>query len=467
MIAVARKALPIGLLLAAATLSVPFISGSAAAADRAMAACRSPKPQISMTGCSIVIERPRSSPRDRAIAHYNRGNAYAGQGDNDRAIADYTESIRFNPNFAFVWFNRGNSHFANGDLDKAIADYTAAIKLNPKYAPAYINRGNAYRDSKDFARALPDYDAALRLEPGNSLAKANREEALSAEAANKPAPTAKVEEAAAPEPQKTAAPPKDEVAAVEAAAAPSPPGADETSRAKAPPAAVPAMGKRVALVIGNAGYSDVQALKNPKNDAALMAKTLASVGFEVETVIDADQATMKRAMLEFGRKLRSGVDAGLFYYSGHGVQANGKNYLIPVNASIKDEDEVAIEAVDVNDFLETMENSTSKVNIVVLDACRNNPFAGSFRSASRGLSVVTAPRGTYIAYSTAPGSVAEDGSGENSAYTKSLAQAILAPGLPLEQTFKEVRRLVADATDNKQVTWDSSSITGNFYFKPQ
>jgi uncharacterized caspase-like protein len=227
------------------------------------------------------------------------------------------------------------------------------------------------------------------------------------------------------------------------------------------------MGKRVALVIGNAAYSEVQPLKNPKNDAALMAKTLVSVGFEVETVIDADQATMKRAMLEFGRKLRSGVDAGLFYYSGHGVQANGKNYLIPVNASIKDEDEVAIEAVDVNDFLETMENSTSKVNIVVLDACRNNPFAGSFRSASRGLSVVTAPRGTYIAYSTAPGSVAEDGSGENSAYTKSLARAILAPGLPLEQTFKEVRRLVADATDNKQVTWDSSSITGNFYFKPQ
>jgi uncharacterized caspase-like protein len=171
-------------------------------------------------------------------------------------------------------------------------------------------------------------------------------------------------------------------------------------------------------------------------------------------------------MLDFGRKLRGGVDAGLFYYSGHGVQAKGRNYLIPVDATIRDEDEVAIEAVDVNDFLGTMESAASKVNIVVLDACRNNPFGGTFRSAERGLTVVTAPRGTYIAYSTAPGSVAEDGTGDNSTYTRSLAAAIQSPGITLEQTFKEVRRLVADATANKQVTWDSSSITGNFYFKP-
>jgi len=170
--------------------------------------------------------------------------------------------------------------------------------------------------------------------------------------------------------------------------------------------------------------------------------------------------------VDFERTLRDGVDVGLFYYSGHGVQARERNYLVPVNASISDEDEVAIESVDVNDFLATMESAQSKINIVILDACRNNPFAGSFRSASRGLAMVEAPHGTYIAYATAPGSVAEDGDGEDSTYTEALARAIQEPGLQVEQTFKEVRRLVAKATGGRQVTWDQSSITGDFFFTP-
>jgi tetratricopeptide (TPR) repeat protein len=446
-----------GLLFAASFFAVAGIllpAAAPAAPARAMAACRSSKPAVSIKGCTQVIESAQASKKDKAIAHYNRGNAYANESDDDNAITDYTKSIEFNPKFAFAWFNRGNSHFNNGDLDKAIGDYTAALKLNPRYVPAYINRGNAYRDTGDYAKAFPDYDRALKLEPGNKLAQANREEAKASQAAEPAAgPDVHVEEASVSEP--TAAKEGQQVATRETPA-------ESTAAA----AAIPA-GKRVALVIGNSAYTAVQPLKNPKNDAELMAETLRTVGFDVEVLLDADQAGMKRAMLDFGRKLRGGVDAGLFYYSGHGVQANGRNYLIPVTAAIKDEDEVAIEAVDVNDFLGTMESSASKVNIVVLDACRNNPFPGTFRSASRGLSVVTAPRGTYIAYSTAPGSVAEDGTGDNSTYTKSLAQAIVAPGMTLEQTFKEVRRLVASATADKQVTWDSSSITGNFYFKQQ
>jgi uncharacterized caspase-like protein len=226
-----------------------------------------------------------------------------------------------------------------------------------------------------------------------------------------------------------------------------------------------ATGKRIALVIGNSAYAAVSPLANPKNDADLMAKTLQSVGFEVTKITDADQRAMKQAMLDFGRKLHGGVDASLFYYSGHGVQAKGENYLIPVDASIKDEGELDLQAIDVNAFLQVMDNADSKVNIVILDACRNNPFASSMRSASRGLAMVDAPRGTYIAYSTSPGDVAEDGSGKNSPYTAALARAIVKPGLKLEDAFKEARRLVLAATDNKQLPWETTSITGDFFFR--
>src|SRR6202011_2307082 len=224
--------------------------------------------------------------------------------------------------------------------------------------------------------------------------------------------------------------------------------------------------RRIALVIGNSAYSAVSPLANPKNDAALMAKTLKSVGFEVTMLVDADQRAMKQAMLDFGRKLRDGADASLFYYSGHGVQAKGENYLIPVDAAIKDEGELDLQAIDVNAFLQVMDGSKSKVNIVILDACRNNPFASSLRSASRGLAMVDAPRGTYIAYSTSPGDVAEDGAGGNSPYTQALAKAIVKPGVKLEDAFKDARRLVEAATDNKQVPWEATSITGDFYFRP-
>jgi hypothetical protein len=222
--------------------------------------------------------------------------------------------------------------------------------------------------------------------------------------------------------------------------------------------------RRIALVIGNSAYSGVSPLANPKNDADLMAKTLKSVGFEVTMLVDADQRTMKQAMLDFGRKLRAGADASLFYYSGHGVQAKGENYLIPVDAAIKDEGELDLQAIDVNAFLQVMDNASSKVNIIILDACRNNPFASSLRSASRGLTMVDAPRGTYIAYSTGVDQVAEDGTGANSPYTEALARAIIKPGVKLEDAFKEARRLVEAATDNKQVPWETTSITGDFYF---
>ena len=222
---------------------------------------------------------------------------------------------------------------------------------------------------------------------------------------------------------------------------------------------------RLALVIGNASYKHAP-LANPKNDATLMADTLERLGFKVTRLIDADQTTIKRAMIDFGRQLRGSDSVGLFYYAGHGVQVEGENFLIPIGAVIDDELEVSIEAVSVNEFLRTMKRASSRINIVVLDACRNNPYARSFRSHVRGLARVDAPKGTYVAYATSPGAIALDGKTGHSPYTKALSKAMLSPGLPIEQVFKQARREVLRATNDKQTPWETSSITGRFYFTP-
>lgn len=232
--------------------------------------------------------------------------------------------------------------------------------------------------------------------------------------------------------------------------------------------AAPAAGEtRVALVIGNGAYTSAPPLPNPRNDAELMAQALKRVGFAVAKVIDADQRTMKSAMIEFGRALRASDAVGLFYYAGHGVQVNGENYLIPVNANIRHVSEVSLEGVNVNEFLATMERASARINIVVLDACRDNPFPGASRSTARGLAGVEAPRGTYIAYATSPGAVALDGDSGNSPYTAALARAIQRPGLTLEQVFKQTRAEVQRATADQQTPWETSSIIGDFYFLPE
>jgi len=198
-----------------------------------------------------------------------------------------------------------------------------------------------------------------------------------------------------------------------------------------------------------------------------MEKTLRQAGFEVITLIDADRDTLKRAMVGFGRVLReSGTEAGLFYFAGHGMQVKGENYLVPVSANITSEDEADLETININDFLSVMNSSQTKVNIVILDACRNNPFVTSGRSAARGLAPVDAPKGTYIAYATSPGSVALDGAGTNSPYTEALASAMLEPGVPIERVFKNARARVLEATGEQQLPWETSSITGEFYFVP-
>jgi len=226
-------------------------------------------------------------------------------------------------------------------------------------------------------------------------------------------------------------------------------------------------GKRVALVVGNKNYK-VRPLQNSLNDADDMSGSLRTSGFEVIDLRDATLPQMRTAVRQFGDKLLA-YDVGLVYYSGHGVEVKGRNYFIPVNADIMREDEIADQGLDVSLILEKMSTAGKGVNILIVDACRDDPFGRSFRSTSRGLAQMDAPRGTIIAYATSPGKVAADGNaGErNSPYTKNLLKAMQSPNKPIEQVFKEVRRAVQDETKNQQTPWENTSLSGDFYFRMQ
>jgi uncharacterized caspase-like protein len=221
---------------------------------------------------------------------------------------------------------------------------------------------------------------------------------------------------------------------------------------------------RIALVIGNATYA-ASPLKNPVNDARDMARTLRSVGFDVVEATNATKAQMENAVVTFGRKLTAGSVA-LVYYSGHGIQVSGKNYLIPVDAEIESEQAVALRTVDADAVINQMMAARTRVNLLILDACRNNPFERRFRAGTgNGLAQMNAPEGTLVAYATAPGRVASDGVGTNGLYTQELLKALAEPGLPVEQVFKRVRATVSQASQGNQVPWESSSLIGEFYFK--
>ena len=201
-----------------------------------------------------------------------------------------------------------------------------------------------------------------------------------------------------------------------------------------------------------------------------MARVLGQVGFRATKLLNGTRDQMMREMLAFSRAIRNPNTVGLFYFAGHGVQLNGLNYLVPIDADINSEDETRLQSVDLSDLLHTM-NAAGRdggLNLVVLDACRNNPFARGWRSASRGLAApADSPSGTLIAFATSPGEVAYDGREGNSPYTQGLAQTILRPGLSIEQTFKATRIFVQAATAKEarpQVPWETTSLTGDFYF---
>jgi len=225
---------------------------------------------------------------------------------------------------------------------------------------------------------------------------------------------------------------------------------------------------RLALVIGQSAYRSVPALPNPANDARAVTQLLTDSGFEVSTAADLSQGQMREAVSDFAGKVAAkGADTvALVFYAGHGLQIDGENFLVPVDIDPKREADIPIQAVRLNDILNTLTSVPSKMRILMLDACRNNPFP-DLKTAGGGLAIVDAKigaPGTFLSFSTSPGAVAEDGSGSNSPYTNALLAAGKEQNIPIEETFKRVRLAVNKVTEGRQTPWDSSSLTEDFRF---
>jgi Caspase domain len=228
---------------------------------------------------------------------------------------------------------------------------------------------------------------------------------------------------------------------------------------------------RLALVIGQSAYRSVVPLPNPANDAKAMSRLLGDAGFDVTSAADLSQNDLRETVGEFAAKVATkGADTvALVFYAGHGLQIDGENFLVPVDVDPKREADIPLQAVRLNDVLNTLTSVPSKTRILLLDACRNNPFPAINRSAGHGLAIVdakTGSPGTFMSFSTSPGAEAEDGNGADSPYTVALLAAAKEPGLSIEDTFKRVRVSVNKATEGRQTPWDSSSLTDDFRFFP-
>jgi len=242
------------------------------------------------------------------------------------------------------------------------------------------------------------------------------------------------------------------------------PGARTAVAPSGDSSAVPVAERRLALVIGNSKYREAP-LTNPVNDAHAVAIKLQQLGFKVIEHPNANLEEMRKSVRDFGNQLTLN-DVGLFYFAGHGIQSGGANYLIPVDADIQDETELATRAFTASEVLEKMDAAKNRINIVILDACRNNPLARKVRSAARGLAPMEQGSGTIIAFATKPGSTSADGDGIHGLYTEQLLEALSQPGLSVEEVFKRVRMGVSQKSGGEQIPWENSSLLGDFYFNP-
>ncbi len=227
--------------------------------------------------------------------------------------------------------------------------------------------------------------------------------------------------------------------------------------------------KRNALVIGNSAYA-VNPLKNPENDAVAICEALRNSGFNVMLYSNLSQKELKIAIREFGQQLKESGGVGLFYFAGHGLQEGGRNYILPVDADIRKAEDIEFEAVDLSRVLVEMDYAENDMNLIILDACRDNPYKEAFRDSRNrhnGLaSIQTAPYNSFIAFSTSPGAVASDNpDSENGLYTAQLLEAIQKKGIKLEDVFKSVRANVRKLSNGLQIPWEISSIEADFYFR--
>ena len=393
------------------------------------------------------------------------------QPDNERAIAEATEALRRNPRDATALHRRGVAHDQVGQYFAATADWADAIRLAPDYAPAYMSRALAHEREGQVEKALADFRKAAALDPNDARARAgvSRLEQKQAGRPSTPAPSTTVTAVlpSAPPAVTVGPPPLSTPAAPAAAPVAAPAVPSAVAPALAPAITMANPGPRVALVIGNGNYRHATRLTNPVNDATDISAALRKLGFQVVEGLDLDKRGIEDKLREFGRKL-AGARLALFFYAGHGMQVAGKNYIVPIDARLEQPGDLRLDTIDLSDVLAQME-SEPRVNLIFLDACRDNPLARSFASrlgarsgsVSQGLAMVQSAIGTMIAYATQPDAVALDGEGRNSPFTTALLKHIATPGLDISSVMRRVRADVISATSQRQVPWDHSSLVGD------
>ena len=380
----------------------------------------------------------------------NRSFARVFSGNPDGALADATQALAIAPNDSAAFHARALAYAGKKDTANALADFAKALSLGRK---GFIlrQRGDLYLASGLPELAIADYQAQLNLMPGNGLATVGLEKAKQAMAAKLLA--------GAGAPQGGSAP----------ATAGSP---QVATLAALQPQAKIALGRRVALVIGNSNYANVAALPNPRNDAAKVADTLRKIGFaEVTLAEDTDFRSLNRALQDFASQA-DGADWAVIYYAGHGIEIANTNYLVPVDAKLASDRDVTFEAVPLDRVMAASEGAKG-MRLVILDACRNNPFLANMtrktatRAVSRGLSRVEPDGGTLVVYAAKAGEVALDGSGGNSPFVTALTSNLQKPGIEIGKLFRLVRDDVMKATDRKQEPFTYGSLPGeDFIFNP-
>ncbi|MEZ7893032.1 MAG: tetratricopeptide repeat protein [Candidatus Wallbacteria bacterium] len=403
-----------------------------------------------------------------AEAYYNRGIAYNmkknknnSAADYENALKDFGSAITLKPDYYEAYYRRGNAYMDKGANDAAIKDYSKAIEINPNYSNTYNARGVALEFNNDNAGALKDYGKALELDPKNSSARHNLNTLNEKLGKNQPksdstsqTPDNKTAEIKPEQKFNTAGAPLSSEPAGENAGVIKQTKADNKLKNSA---------RRYALIIGNSEYAENK-LINTVNDARLMEKTLKKCGFDVTSGENLNKKKIKELVRSYVSKLDKD-SAALFFYSGHGVQYNGENYLVPLEFDLKNEHEIEDECVNANWVIEEIGTGRPGITIIILDACRNNPFGKGFkRSLSHGLASVDHPaQGTLIAYSTSPNQTASDGDGQNSPYTEALVNNILKPGIDILKVFQQTRKEVYSRT-KEQLPWENQSLMDDFYF---
>jgi tetratricopeptide (TPR) repeat protein len=391
---------------------------------------------------------PKSAP-----AYNNRGAGHLHKGNIDIALRDLNEAVRLDPKASAFYRNRGNAFLQKGDIDRAIADLNEAIKLDPDQQPAYAYRGLAYEKIGRRENAIADFKKALLLYENKFYAVGLRAHQTAgvrlAELLSAPAAASAEKSSVAAEVVVSAAPP--------IKASPSLGG-----------------GRKIALVIGNSSYENVLKLVNPERDANLVAATFKDLGFEaVSLLTNLKKDAVVSALRNFAIQAET-ADWAVIYYAGHGMEVGGINYLLPIDARVASDRDISFEAVPLEQVLNAAERA-KRLRLVILDACRDNPFANQMRrtlsvasrSVSRGLAAVEPEAGTLVVYAAKDGETALDGDdGKNSPFAAAFVKNVQTPGLEIRRLFDFVRDDVMEITNRKQKPFSYGSISGrqDFYF---